>query len=102
MTVRPAPPGLQRERTALAWRRTAFAFAGNGLLLTRSADTWIVVGSFAVMAIAAGLAATSGITFRSRDTHGWIAGRKRRAAILVALAGGVGLLDVAAIVRWAS
>jgi len=53
------PPGAQRERTALAWRRTALAFAGNGILLARSPDTWIVIGSFAVLALAAALAATS-------------------------------------------
>ncbi len=100
MNARAAPPGAQRERTALAWRRTALAFAGNGILLARSPQSWIVIGSFVVMALAAGLAATSGMTFRSRETHGWLAGRKRRAAVLVALAAVVGVLDIAAIASW--
>jgi len=100
LSVRSVPPGAQRERTALAWRRTALAFAGNGILLARSPDTWIVIGSFAVLALAAALAATSSRAFRNRETHGWIADRKRRDLGLVALTATVSLMDIVAIVRW--
>lgn len=44
-------PGLQPERTALAWRRTALAIAVNGGLLVRSA---LQSGS-AVLGLVAGL-----------------------------------------------
>jgi len=101
LTGATAPAGLARGRTALAWRRTALAFAGNGILLARSSDLWIVVAAFAVLALAAGIAATSALAFRNPDTHGWIADRKRRGdALLVMLAAAIGVLDVVAIARW--
>ena len=35
---RPRDPGLQGERTALAWQRTSLAVFANGLLALRSAS----------------------------------------------------------------
>lgn len=49
-------PGLQPQRTALAWRRTAFAMFVNALLTIRSAAN---SGSRELFAMAALLAAAS-------------------------------------------
>ena len=100
MTGANAPPGAQRERTALAWRRTALTFAGNGILLTRASDTRIVVAAFALLALAAGLAAASAMTFRDRETHGWIVAAEGRADLLMFLGAAVSLLDIVAIFNW--
>jgi uncharacterized membrane protein YidH (DUF202 family) len=94
-----APTGAARERTGLSWRRTALAFALNGVLLARTPDKWIEVGALIVLAIAAGLSAMSATSFRDANTRGWLAGGKRRGEFLLVLAGAVGILDLAAIVR---
>jgi uncharacterized membrane protein YidH (DUF202 family) len=94
------PPGVARERTALAWRRTALAFAGNGILLARSSDKWIVIAAFALFAIAAGIATTAAFAFRNPNTHGWIASGKRRDHLLLFLIICIGVLDIASIARW--
>jgi uncharacterized membrane protein YidH (DUF202 family) len=51
-------PGMQPERTALAWRRTAIAVATAALVELRLAvvhGAWVgVAGAFAALAIAAG------------------------------------------------
>jgi uncharacterized membrane protein YidH (DUF202 family) len=97
---RDAPPsGAQRERTGLAWRRTALAFAINGVLLARSSDKWIQVGALIVLALAAGIAAMAATSFRDPNTRGWLAGGKRRGEFLLVVVGAVGVLDAAAIVR---
>jgi uncharacterized membrane protein YidH (DUF202 family) len=94
-----ARSGAARERTGLAWRRTALAFAINGVLLARSSDKWIEVGALIVLAIAAGISAMSATSFRDKHTRGWLAGGKRRGEFLLVLVAAVGILDVAAIVR---
>lgn len=100
MTTVPEQPGLARERSALAWRRTALAFAGNGILLARSSDAWIVIGAIIVLTVAAGIATTAALAFRNPDTHGWIAGRERRDYLLLFLAMSIGIMDIVAIARW--
>ncbi|HEX8886950.1 MAG TPA: DUF202 domain-containing protein [Noviherbaspirillum sp.] len=62
MPVHNAPssydPGLQAERTALAWSRTAFAFLVNALLWLRAGladdDSMLLLFGLALLALAAG------------------------------------------------
>jgi uncharacterized membrane protein YidH (DUF202 family) len=96
---RSAAAGAQRERTSLAWRRTALAFAVNGVLLLRANDAWVEIAGMAVLAASTAMAAAASARFRDRDTHGWLGGRSRRGAVLVAIVAAVSLLDLIAIVR---
>lgn len=93
------PSGAQRERTSLAWRRTALAFTVNSVLLLRSSDAWLQVAALVVLAAAAGIAALSARNFRDPETHGWFAGGKFRAELLVFSAAAVGILDLVAVTR---
>lgn len=56
MSAAPAPrdPGLQPERTALAWQRTGLALAGASVVVARL--TFSTVGVLAVVAALFGLA----------------------------------------------
>lgn len=94
-----AASGAARERTALAWRRTALAFAVNGILLMRGPEAWLQIAALLVVAAAAGIATVSAARFRDPATHGWLAGRRRRAVSIVLLAAAVGVLDLIAITR---
>jgi uncharacterized membrane protein YidH (DUF202 family) len=89
--------GAARERTSLAWRRTALAFSVNGILLLRSSEGWVQVAAVITLTAAAAIAAMSSRTFRDQETHGWFVGRKYRAAFLVLFAAAVGILDLVAI-----
>jgi len=91
--------GAQRERTSLAWRRTALAFAVNGVLLLRAADAWVQVAGLLVLATASGIAAVGAATFREADTLGGLAGRGAHGSALLAVTAAIGVLDLIAIVR---
>jgi uncharacterized membrane protein YidH (DUF202 family) len=92
-------PGAARERTSLAWRRTALAFAVNGVLLLRASDTWVQISGMAVLAGATAIAGAASASFRDPAGHGWLAGRTARGGVLVAVACAVSLLDLIAIAR---
>lgn len=56
-------PGLQPERTALAWSRTGLLFAANAVLFMRSglqARGWVLVGLGVFLAAVAGWLALRG------------------------------------------
>jgi uncharacterized membrane protein YidH (DUF202 family) len=75
-TVIPPPdtddPGLARERTALAWTRSALAMAASGVLIARAA----FVGHLRVLGVvsAVGMAMLAALTWR----HGQAIYRERR------------------------
>lgn len=64
-------PGLQPERTELAWRRTLLALAAGALISLRVLPP--VLGVAAVAAGFAGVAVAAGI---------WLAARRRHSAVL--------------------
>lgn len=68
---RASDPGLQAQRTVLAWNRTALSLAANGLLVLRSA----YVGESAVIAA---LACVLLVTAAATHAHG----RGRRQTML--------------------
>lgn len=80
-------PGLQPQRTALAWERTALATAATGLL---AAAAWLRLGDVAVSVVAAsvGVAAAGRVlrTVRLRRGH---AGRAAWPALLTCAAAAV-------------
>jgi uncharacterized membrane protein YidH (DUF202 family) len=75
-TVTPPPntddPGLARERTALAWTRSALTMSGSGVLIARAA----FVGHLPVLGVvsAIAMAILSALTWR----NGQVSYRERR------------------------
>ena len=95
-----ADTGAARERTSLAWRRTALAFALNGVLLLRAPDTWMQVAALLVIAFAtATAAAAAGTMSRDGATSGWFAAGRRRSTLACVAALAVCVLDCIAIIR---
>lgn len=101
MTAPARDPGLQPERTALAWRRTLLAFAVGGLIAMRVLSETlggaaVVVGLGGVVAAAALL-----VALRRRRRSSAVAGGLLLAATAGVCAAGalLGLLDLAITLR---
>lgn len=86
MSARTHDPGLQPERTALAWQRTLLSSAGVGALVGFAA---VRLGSPVVAVLAAALVAVSGGLLGSRVRDTWSS--VRRATWLVVALGLAGL-----------
>jgi hypothetical protein len=72
--VRPYDPGLQPQRTALAWSRTGLAVFVNALIVLRAglmSDQILIMGLGVLLLVAAGLSVACG-TWRVRHlaAHG--------------------------------
>ncbi|MBM7412060.1 putative membrane protein [Clavibacter michiganensis] len=70
-TARPSDPGLQPERTALAWRRTALALVAGSLLGLRVLPTLLGAAGLVVAAagVIAALAVLTTAHLRYRRVH---------------------------------
>lgn len=99
MTGPEPEPGRQRERTAMAWRRTALALAGGCVLLVRAAANGGPVDTtWAGLGLACGLAALCCAELRYRMVLGAGRGlhRDRGAAPPVFLVAGMSAAMTAA------
>lgn len=93
MTAR--DPGLQPERTALAWNRTALALAANAILIVRHGiqadDTAALLGGMVLGGLAGALTLVGGL--RRRQLTGDLAWAPApRLVLLAALAVGLAVL----------
>lgn len=69
----PMDPGLQPQRTALAWNRTALALAINALLVLRAgfkSDDQALLALGALVGVAAGAISVAAARRRRQLTHG--------------------------------
>lgn len=89
-----ADPGLQLQRTALAWQRTALAAAGAALV---TALAWARLGSVEATVLALALSAVPAAVGRRRGRARTEHGRMARALLaLVAVVAVLGLLGAGA------
>ena len=91
-------PGMQPERTALAWRRTSLSIAAGSIVALRifplTLGPWAIAPGALALALAGGLFAASHVRYR-RNHRAMISARDQRAT--VALAGGALLAFTAAV-----
>jgi uncharacterized membrane protein YidH (DUF202 family) len=101
----PRDPGLQPERTALAWQRSALALAAATIVIGRL--TFSAVGVLALLVVALGVAhaavvfATAQRHYRVRtgDTQARMWPTGVHAALLSAQVGALGILEMLAVLR---
>lgn len=108
MSDRPFDPGLQPERNALAWQRTALAIGVGSLIFGRILSTSL--GLWALLPMLAGLAmaAALGIQSHRRYSHhhrtltsgkGAIADGRLNATLALFVAGG-GIFSLIMVISW--
>ncbi len=108
MSDRPFDPGLQPERSALAWQRTALAIAVGSLIFGRILSTSL--GLWALLPMVAGLSmsAVLGVQSHRRYSHhhrtltsgnGTLADGRLN-AILALFAVAAGLFSVVMVLTW--
>ena len=107
MTDAPLPrdPGLQPERTALAWQRSALALAAATIVVGRL--TFSAVGLVALLVVALGVAHAAVIFATARRHYRVQTGDARtrmwptgvHAALLSAQVAALGLLEMLAVLR---
>ena len=108
MSERPFDPGLQPERSALAWQRTALAIAVGSLIYGRILS--VSLGLWAVLPMVAGLAMAGALGLKSQRRYahhhrtltsgnGMLAdGRLNAALALFVMAGG--LFSLVMVLNW--
>lgn len=108
MSDHPFDPGLQPERVALSWQRTALAIAVGSLIFGRILSS--TLGLWAVLPMVAGLvmAAVLGMRSQRRYTHhhrtltsgiGMIADGRLNAALALFVLGG-GIFSLVMVLSW--
>lgn len=106
---RPFDPGLQPERTALAWRRTGLALVVGSLVAFRVLPA--LLGPWALVVAAGGVAVSIGVMVAAHRRHGEVHRRLTSSdhdrvalpgavllAVVAAFSAAVGLLAVAVVV----
>lgn len=102
--MRPEPPGLANERTALAWQRTALSVVVAALVVARLSIDRVGLGVVVVTVtgvVLGGWVALEGLgRYRSRHHGAWPGRRGGRAsALLTVTVVVVALTELAAIAR---
>lgn len=108
MSDRPFDPGLQPERSALAWQRTGLAIAVGSLIFGRILSTSLGFWALLPMMIGLTMAAVLGLKAHQRYAHhhrtltsgqGMLAdGRLNAALALFVMCGG--LFSIAVVLSW--
>ncbi|MFJ8577418.1 DUF202 domain-containing protein [Micromonospora sp. NPDC093277] len=92
-------PGLQPERTRLAWRRTLLTLTGVTLLLVRLALTGGLTGALLAGLAVAGWLGAFAVTWRRATGTGPLPAHRWSFPLVALAAAGSGLLGVVLVLR---